>query len=102
MHSGRDLTPIFFDFDELYLTFHLKLHRYCAICASLRFSVVIYKPDPYQSCGHGGIPAVVLKKCVPVLFKLYNKFFLVSCFPAWEKSFFVVPVFKNSGEPFDP
>lgn len=39
---------------------------------------------------------------VPVFFKLYNKGLAVSCFPAYWKSYSVVPFFKNSGKPLDP
>lgn len=63
-------------------------------------SVIISKLEPYKVYGLDGIPAILFKnkeypELATVLFNLYNRCFVVSCFLGfWESS--AVPVFKNS------
>lgn len=66
-------------------------------------SAIIPNLDPHKANRLGGISTILLRKCNPELAPVLSNiclatFYFIACL----KSFSVVPVFKNSVEPFDP
>lgn len=101
-----------FSFTSTLISSVLSLPDFLIRTQSLRYVMhiirsmipAISKLDSHKACELDEIQVIVLKKfalkLVPVLSKLYNRFFAVSCFlDFWKPSFVVL---KNSGEPFDP
>lgn len=66
----------------------------------------VCKLNTLKACTLVGIYSINLKRCAPeltdVLSKLYNICHAASCFPAHWNSSFVLSVFNNPDEQFDP